>query len=178
MSAELIAKKYAKVLLEVEEKKNLKEDLEALKALSKSLNIAEIAKVVESPLISNNKKFELFIKPFEKKLGKNLYKLLELMAQKGRLNIIPTLSDILSLELKKEENRYQGVVEADKKLSKAEMKKLQSVLSKYSGAEIELKQISDKSDGLKVKVEELGLELNYSRSKLKRELLEYIQKAL
>ncbi len=111
-------------------------------------------------------------------MGKNLYKLLELMSQKGRLDIVPVLADILSSELKRRENRYQGVVEADKKLSKSEIKKLQDVLKKYSGAEISLNQIDDKSDGLKVKVDELGLELNYSKAKLKSELLEFIQKAL
>jgi F-type H+-transporting ATPase subunit delta len=178
MSAELIAKKYAKVLLDIDGEKELKANLLALKALGQSLSQPDIAKTVESPLIPNSKKFELFIKPLEKKLGKNLYKLLELMSQKGRLDIVPVLADILSSELKRRENRYQGVVEADKKLSKSEIKKLQDVLKKYSGAEISLNQIDDKSDGLKVKVDELGLELNYSKAKLKSELLEFIQKAL
>jgi F-type H+-transporting ATPase subunit delta len=178
MSAELIAKKYAKVLIELESEKELKGSLDALKALSATLSEPKVKDIISSPLVSNAQKFELFIKPLEKKLDKNLYKLLELMSQKGRLGIIPMLLDIVSSELKKRANRYQGVVEADKKLSKDDIKKLQNILKKHSGADIELKQINSKSDGLKVKVDELGLELNYSKSRLKSELLEYIQKAL
>ncbi len=178
MSAELIAKKYAKVLIDIESEKELKSSLDELKALATTLSEPKASTIVASPLVSNAQKFEIFIKPLEKKLNKNLYKLLELMSQKGRLGIIPLLLDIVSSEIKKRSNRYEGVVEADKKLSKDDIKKLQNILKKYSGADIELKQINSKSDGLKVKVDELGLELNYSKSRLKSELLEYIQKAL
>jgi F-type H+-transporting ATPase subunit delta len=178
MSAELIAKKYAKVLIEIEKEGDLKSDLVALEALSKSLENGEVAEMITSPLVSNSQKFEIVVKPLEKKISKNLFSILEIMSQKGRLGITPILKDILSLELKKQSNAYEGEIEADKKLAKGDIKKLQEILSNYSGAKITLTQTNSKSDGLKVKVEELGLELNYSKSKLKNELLEFIQKAL
>jgi F-type H+-transporting ATPase subunit delta len=178
MSTELIAKRYAKVLIDIDDEKGLKSNLETLKNLSNALNEPKIRTLIDSPLVSNGKKFELFIKPLEGKIGKNLYRLLELMSQKGRLNIIPLLLDILSSELKRKSNRYEGVVEADKKLSGSDIKKLQNILQKHSGATIELKQIESEGDGLKVRVDELGLELNYSKERLKSDLLDFIQKAL
>ncbi len=82
MSAELIAKKYAKVLIDIENAKSLNEDLKVLKALSDALENREVAEVVNSPLRHNSKKFELFIEPLKSKMGKNLYKLLKLMVKK------------------------------------------------------------------------------------------------
>jgi F-type H+-transporting ATPase subunit delta len=178
MSAELIAKKYAKVLIEIENQNELKSSLQVLEMISKTLAEPKVAEIISSPLISNSKKFEIFLKPLEGKISKNLFSILKIMSQKGRLPIIPILKDILSSELRKQSNSFEGEVKADKELNKTELKKLQDILSKYSGSKIVLKQIDKKSDGLKVRVDELGLELNYSKYRVKNELLEYIQKAL
>jgi len=45
------------------------------------------------------------------------------LSQKGRLPIIPILKDILSSELRKQSNSFEGEVKADKELNKTELKK-------------------------------------------------------
>ncbi len=175
---ELIAKRYAKALMECSSSKELKAQLAALTALKKLLESPEVAELVASPLVSGEKKFELLVAPLKKKIDGKLYNLLHLMSEKGRLNLLPDLADILAFELKKQSNRYEGIVEADDALEKAEIKRLEKILKKYSGAEIALEQINKKSDGLHVAVEDLGLELSVSKSRIKADLLDFIQKAL
>ena len=175
---ELIAKRYAKALMESSSAKELKAQLAALIALRKALRTEAYAEVVSSPLVSGSKKFELLIQPLEGKVDGKLFNLLRLMSEKGRLDLIPDLTEILAFELKRESNRFDGTVEADDALAKEELARLEGILGKYSGAEIRLKQISKNGDGLHVAVEDLGLELSVSKSRIKSDLLDFIQRAL
>ncbi len=175
---ELIAKRYAKALMECSSSKELKSQLATLSALKKSLESPEVAELVASPLVSGEKKFELLVAPLKKKIDGKLYNLLHLMSEKGRLDLLPDLAEILAFELKKQSNRFEGTVEADDALEKAEIKRLEKILKHYSGAEIQLKQSDKQSDGLHVAVEDLGLELSVSKSRIKADLLDFIQKAL
>ena len=175
---ELIAKRYAKALMESSSAKELKAQLTALNALRKALQKEEYAEVVASPLVPAGKKFELLIQPLEGKIDAKLYNLLRLMSEKGRLDLIPDLAEILAFELKRKSNRFDGVVEADDALAKEELARLETVLEKYSGAKIQLKQTGKSGDGLHVAVEDLGLELSVSKSRIKSDLLDFIQRAL
>ncbi|WP_457605662.1 F0F1 ATP synthase subunit delta [Nitratifractor sp.] len=175
---ELIAKRYAKALMEVASAEELKASLTALRAIQKSLEEKELAEIVASPLVSGEEKFSLVVEPLKGKLPEKLFNLLHLMSEKGRLNLLPTLAEILSFELKREENRYEGIVEADEALSEKELKRIAKVLKHYSGAEVQLKQVSESGDGLYVAVEDLGLELSISKSRIKADLLDFIQRAL
>lgn len=175
---ELIAKRYAKALMEVSSSKELKEQLAALQSLRKVLALPESVEVVESPLVSGSKKFTLLIEPLEGKIDQKLFNLLRVMSEKGRLDLVSDLADILAFEVKREKNSFEGVVEADEELKKDEIKRLEKVLNRYSGSEIKLKQINTSGDGLYVAVEDLGLELSISKSRIKSDLLDFIQRAL
>jgi F-type H+-transporting ATPase subunit delta len=100
------------------------------------------------------------------------------MSEKGRLDLVPELTGILAFESKKLSNKFEGTVEADEALPKGELKRLEEVLAKYSGAKIKLKQTSTSGDGLRVSVEDLGLELSFSKARVKSDLLDFIQRAL
>ncbi|WP_292654432.1 F0F1 ATP synthase subunit delta [Nitratifractor sp.] len=175
---ELIAKRYAKALQELIPEKELPAQLQVLRQLEDSLNDPKAKELVRSPLVRGDEKFRLLVEPLKKKVDPRLYRLLEIMSEKGRLDLVPALNAILDYEIKRLKNRFEGTVEADSKLPKEKVAELESLLGDYSGAKIKLKQTGDKTDGLKVEVEDLGLELNVSKSRLKAELLDFIQRAL
>ncbi|ADV45714.1 F0F1 ATP synthase subunit delta [Nitratifractor salsuginis] len=175
---ELIAKRYAKALSEIVGVEKLPEILATLEALESLFSREETEEILRSPLVSRDEKYRLFIEPLKGKIDENLFRLLEIMNEKGRLDLLPTLTGILDREIKRIENHYSGTVEADKKLPKKKMESLEKVLSRYSGAKIDLKQSDKTCDGLKVAVDDLGLELNVSRARIKSELLDFIQRAL
>jgi F-type H+-transporting ATPase subunit delta len=175
---ELIAKRYAKALMELVPDKELPAVLAALRELQKSFTAPEAAELIASPLVGHARKFDLLIAPLKKKIDGRLYRLLELMSEKGRLDLVPQLAEILAFEIKKRGNKFEGTVEADEALPKEEIKRLEEVLAKYSGAKIKLKQIGKSGDGLRVSVEDLSLELNFSKTRVKSDLLDFIQRAL
>ena len=174
----LIAKKYAKALLELEGI-SLEETQKQIDAIAKVINSnSEIKTFLQSPLVNNETKYKAIVEPIKDKLHPKILALLELMAQKGRLSLIPELSSILSKEIMIKSNKFTGIVESNEDIEETLIKKLEKKLALYSGAEIRLKFIKDSIDGVKVEVSDLGLELNFSRESVKRALLEHIQKAL
>jgi len=174
----LIAKKYAKALMELDGI-SLSDVSEQLNAISKIITSdSSVKEFLNSPLVKSDKKYEALIAPIADKLDKKIVALLELMSQKGRLNLIPELTQLLSKEIMAKENKFTGVVESNEKIDKSLLKKLEKKLSKYSGAKISLKAKKSDLDGIKAEVSDLGLELNFSKASVKSALLEHIQKAL
>jgi len=175
---ELIAKRYAKALMELVPSKELSGLLKSLEVIEKAFSSPEAAELIASPLVNATRKFELLVAPLDEKVDNRLYRLLVIMSEKGRLDLIPALTEILAYEIKKQSNKFEGTVEADEALPKEELKRLEEVLGTYSGAKIKLKQTSKNGDGLRVSVEDLGLELSFSKTRVKSDLLDFIQRAL
>ena len=174
----LIAKKYAQALLEIDGI-NLDEVLNELSAIAALIQSDEsIKEFVNSPLVKNDAKYQALIAPIEDKLDKKVANLLKLMAQKGRLSLIPDLVYFLSQEIKIRKNSFSGVVESSEDIDKSLIEKLEKKLSIYSNAKVTLESKKSDIDGIKVEVNDLGLELNFSKSSVKNALIEHIQKAL
>ena len=174
----LIAKKYAKALLEIDGL-SLDDVLNQLKSISEVITSnANVEEFLNSPLIKSDKKYEAVIAPVADKLDKKVAALLELMAQKGRLSLIPELTNLLSKEIMIKNNKFTGVVESNEAIDTSLIEKLEKKLASYSGAEIKLESKKSDLDGIKVEVSDLGLELNFSKQSVKDALLEHIQKAL
>ncbi len=175
---ELIAKRYAVALLELSDSKVLQNQIASLENMVEALATDRIKEIVESPLVSNSDKFKSLVEPLKGSIDDTLYKLIAVMSQKGRLNLLPELLDIIKFEMKKRSNEFEGTIESDKSLTNRDIKNLEKTLQRYSGAKITLKKVGETEDGIRVKVEDLGLELNFSKSRVKADLLAYIQQAI
>jgi len=174
----LIAKKYAKALMEKSDKKDIAGYLDILKAVVDAFSDEKISEVIGSPLIDKEKKGDLILSALGKKPDSTLVNLIRLMAQKNRLGLIPEMVSIMEFELKKASNKFEGTVYSDEKLSDDSVKKLEKSLASYSGAQISLSQSLNEQPGIKVEIEDLGIELGFSREKVKQALIDHIQKAL
>ena len=174
----LIAKKYAKALLELKDI-SLDDTLSELNAISETITSdREVEEFLNSPIVKSDKKYEALIAPIADKLDKKVSALLKLMAQKGRLSLIPELTNLLSKEIMIKDNNFTGTIESNEELDSSLVEKLEKKLESYSGAKIKLNSQKSDLDGIKVEVSDLGLELNFSKQSVKNALLEHIQKAL
>ena len=174
----LIAKKYAKALLELKDI-DLNKTLSELSVIAKVItNNKEVETFLNSPLVKSDKKYEALISPIADKLDKKVVNLLELMAQKGRLALIPDLANLLSKEMMLKSNEFTGTVESSDDIDSSLIEKLEKKLAAYSGSTIKLESKKSDLDGIKVEVSDLGLELSFSKQSVKNALLEHIQKAL
>jgi F-type H+-transporting ATPase subunit delta len=174
----LIAKKYAKALIESSDDKKLAGYMEILGAVANSFGDSAVLEAIKSPLIEKDKKSEIVMAALGKKPDAALANLIKLMAQKNRLDLIPDVVSIIAFEQKKASNKFEGTIYSDEKLSDDSVAKLEKSLASYSGADIKLNRSDSDQPGIKVEIEDLGIELGFSREKVKQALIDHIQKAL
>ncbi len=175
---ELVAKRYAKALMEIEGGAKIEVFIQALEGIASALEEPKAKEIIASPLVATDEKTALITEALGAKADPILLELVKVMGEKGRLSLIPDLTAILKFEKKKESNSFVGKVESRNALGTAELQSLEEALSKHSGAKIMLEQVESDLNGVKVEVEDLGLELNFSKDRVKASLLDYIQKAL
>ncbi len=173
----LIAKKYAKALME-KAGNNLDKYIDILRAVADSFKDKEIKETILSPLVDRDQKADMLLAALGKKPDAALVNLIKLMAQKNRLDLIPEMVEIISFEQKKASNKFEGIVYSDEDLTQDSINKLEKSLERYSGAEIKLEQQKSEQPGIKVEIDDLGIELGFSRERVKQALIDHIQKAL
>jgi len=172
---ELIAKRYVTALSSVSN--NIESIAETLNALTKVIKEEEIKVLLTSPIISSDKKTELILSSVDK-TDDTLINFIKILGENKRLDLIPAISKVLNSELQKLSNQYEGVLRSKEVLSENELVKLESSLKKYTGSTIKLQQEQTDLDGLRVSVDDLGIEVNFSKQRVKEQLIDFIKKSL
>jgi len=172
---ELIAKRYASALLSVS--KDIKGISEVLNVLTEAMSSEEVMTTLTSPIISSEEKTEMILSTISDD-DMTLVNFIKVLGENKRLDLIPAIAKVLNAELQKESNQYEGVLKSSKKLGKEELGELEKALKKYTGSKIKLKQEKTDLDGLRVSVDDLGIEVNFSKQRVKEQLIDFIKKSL
>jgi F-type H+-transporting ATPase subunit delta len=173
---ELIAKRYAKALSMAT--KDVKSLVAKLDVLSEALSNKEVSEVLLSPIVDSDKKTDMVLSVLKKDKDGILKNFIKVLGEKKRLDLIPAITKVLNAEIQKESNVYEGVLKSSKELDEKEIKKLEKTLSNYTGAKIKLNQEKSELDGLRVSVDDLGIEVNFSKERVKEQLIDFIKKSL
>jgi len=172
---ELIAKRYAKALSSVS--KDLPGILEVLNVLSEVVKSAEIKSTLTSPIISSENKTAMILSA----LGDGdvtLVNFIKILGENGRLDLIPAITKVLNSDQQRVSNEYEGVLKSASSLDEAELSNLEGTLKKYTGSTIKLTQEKGDFDGIRVSVDDLGIEVNFSKQRVKEQLIDFIKKSL
>ncbi|HHD80933.1 MAG TPA: F0F1 ATP synthase subunit delta [Campylobacterales bacterium] len=174
---ELIAKRYVKALLEVistEQKSSFGEVLNSISSLFSDGNIIE---KINSPLISSSDKTAFILEAIPED-NISMVNFIKILGENNRLNLIPTIASSLNQELQKERNEYEGIVTSSNELDGTELTDLENSLKTYTGSTIKLTQQKSDLDGIKVTVDDLGIEVNFSKQRVKEQLIDFITKSI
>jgi F-type H+-transporting ATPase subunit delta len=174
---ELIARRYVNALSDVATSEQKAVYSEVLNAISGLFEDEKMAERLTSPLISSSDK-TAFVLDGLKGADSNLENFIKILGENGRLELIPAIAKTLNQELQKESNNYDGVVTSSNTLSDADIADLQESLKKYTGSTIKLTQVQSDLEGIKVAVEDLGIEVNFSKQRVKEQLIDFITKSL
>ena len=174
---ELVAKRYVNALSEVASSEQKAEYSVILNTIAELLKDDKIAERLTSPLISSTQK-TAFVLDGIKGSDSNLENFIKILGENSRLDLIPTIARSLNQELQKESNNYEGTVTASNTLSDADIENLQNSLKTYTGSTIKLRQVQSDLEGIKVTVEDLGIEVNFSKQRVKEQLIDFITKSL
>ncbi|WP_309497963.1 F0F1 ATP synthase subunit delta [Sulfurovum sp.] len=172
---ELIAKRYVKALSSVSN--NISAIAEVLNQLTEAIQTEEVKSALKSPMLSDAKKTEMILSAVSDD-DKILVNFIKILGENKRLDLIPAIAKVLNADLQKESNQYEGVLKSSKKLAKEELSELEKTLKKYTGSKIKLTQEKTDLDGLRVSVDDLGIEVNFSKQRVKEQLIDFIKKSL
>jgi len=173
---ELIAKRYATALSSVS--KDIASISEVLNLLTEAINIDEVKTVLTSPIVAAEKKTEMILSALDKQADATLINFIKILGENKRLELIPAIAKVLNADLQKKSNQYEGVLKSKETLADEELSKLEETLKKYTGSKIKLIQEKTDLDGLRVSVDDLGIEVNFSKQRVKEQLIDFIKRSL
>lgn len=174
----LIAQKYAKAIFATKNDTLISEFAEVLNNLSSVFASSKsIVCTLNSPLLSDENKIKAIVDALGSKVDLKVINFIKLLGENKRLSLIPAISKIINSKLQNQTNNYQGVVYSNKKLDKSEMSQLEKTLSIHTGSTISLKEINSDIEGIKVSVDDLGIEVNFSKQRVKDQLIDFINQA-
>jgi len=172
---ELIAKRYAQALSSVS--KDLPGTLEVLNVLSEVISSSEIKSTLTSPIISSESKTEMILSALSDD-DVTLVNFIKVLGENRRLDLIPAITKVLNTDQQRVSNEYEGVLKSASSLDEAALADLEETLKKYTGSTIKLTQEKSDLEGLRVSVDDLGIEVNFSKQRVKEQLIDFIKKSL
>ncbi|MFV0482099.1 MAG: F0F1 ATP synthase subunit delta [Campylobacteraceae bacterium] len=176
MSSE-IAKKYVKALMQSFDEKKLKTVEDMLGEITTAFNDTKFITILSSTDIKETRKRELILSFLDTK-DEKIINFFSLLSENGRLLLIPAIFDELKLQISIKHNIFVGKVISDTKVPAEKVKELENSFSKKFGATIKLESVVSDYPGIKIQLDDLGIESSFSLDRLKAQLTEHILKAI
>ena len=175
---DLVAKRYVKALIDGR-------DSNAITAISNELNVISSAfadekfnSIVSSPEVTVSSKVDLVISLVEAAKDESLSNFIKLLGEKRRLPLLPLIAKELNSQIAKMNNSYVGVVYTNQELSNDYVSSIEEQFSKKFDVKLSLSQNVCDYDGIKVDIDGLGIEISFSKERLKSQLIDHILKAV
>jgi F-type H+-transporting ATPase subunit delta len=173
---ELIAKRYATALSSVS--KDIKGIANVLNVLTEVITTEDVKTALTSPIVPAEKKTEMILSALGNDVDTTLVNFIKILGENKRLDLIPAITKVLNSDVQKASNEYEGVLRSNKILDAAALSELEETLKKYTGSTIKLTQEKSDLDGLRVVVDDLGIEVNFSKQRVKEQLIDFIKRSL
>ena len=177
MSDKIIAKRYAAALIKAAEGGELEKMAKLLGETTALYTNRKFIEIIKSPLIASKEKSDLILSALSDKPQK-LVNLVMVLAEKGRLLTLPAVAEELRSVIAAQKQCYGGLVHAAKPLAKKQLDDLAATLSKRLGTKIELDQSEKSYEGVKVSIGDLGLEVDFSKTQIRSQILGHILRGL
>jgi F-type H+-transporting ATPase subunit delta len=175
---ELIAKRYVKALNDSLDTDAITAASDIFQGLAAAFENKKFLHVIENRDVPNSQKEELLLDAVKNANSDKLNNFIKLLVENGRINIIPAISIELTKQISRINKSYGGKVYSDTDIDAVTLEGISKGLGKKMDATISLEMIKNDFDGIKVEVEDLGVEVNFSKSRLNAQLIEHILKAI
>jgi len=176
--SELVAKRYIKALKSNMDDKALGSLSEVFSVLALSFKDEKFINIISNPGVSSQDKTNILLDAVKSVKSEKVNNFIKLLGENNRLNIIPSLSVALKKDIAQSTKTYQGVVSSNSDIDSSVVKNLGDGLGKKYNSNITLDFVKSEFDGVKVDVEDLGIEINFSKSRINDQIIEHIVKAI
>ncbi|MEA2100794.1 MAG: F0F1 ATP synthase subunit delta [Campylobacterota bacterium] len=175
---ELIAKRYIKAIKSSSDIATLNNMCEIFSVIAESFNNDKFIQIINNPDVSQNQKSDILLDAVKSAESKEVENLIKLLAEHNRLGIIPALAEVMRKDLALTSKTYTGLVYSDSDIDAKIIENLGNGLGNKFGSNISLTFVKNDFDGIKVDVEDLGIEINFSKTRINNQIIEHIVKAI
>jgi len=175
---ELIAKKYIKALKTGSDIASMQNITEVFSALADSFADEKFVNILVNPHVSANDKSDILlaaVKPASSDVVNNLIKLL---VENKRIEVIPAIARGLKKYIADTTKTFDGVIYSNSDIDSKVIADLNNGLNKKFDSTIALNFVKNDFNGIKVEVEGLGVEINFSKDRIDSQIIEHIIKAI
>jgi len=175
---DLIAKRYIKALKQGSNTKSLQIVSDIFSELALSFNDENFTSIINNPSVKTQDKSNIILDSVASAKSEVLNNLIKLLSEHNRLNIIPAIAQELKKDLAQTNKKYTGVIYSDEKITAKVMKDLSTGLGAKYDSKITLSFVQNDFNGIKVDVEDLGIEINFSKTRINNQIIDHIVKAI
>ena len=175
---ELIAKRYIKALKYGSDLESMQTMTTIFSALAESFKNDKFVSIIDNPNVDVNDKSKILLDAVKEAGSKRINNFIKLLVENKRINIIPAIASELKKDVAKSTKNYEGVIYSDTDIDTKLIDQLGAGLSKKFDSKISLVFIKNDFNGIKVDVEGLGIEINFSKDRIDSQIIEHIIKAI
>jgi len=175
---ELIAKKYIKALKEGSDLKYMQSAGSVFSSLAKAFEDEKFVSIVSNPEVNLSEKTEILLEAVKPMKSQKMDNLIKLLVEHKRINIIPAMAEELQKDIADATKTYTGNVFSNSDIDAKVIDELSKGLSVKFDSNISLEFVKNDFNGLKVEVEGLGIEINFSKDRIDSQIIEHIIKAI
>ncbi|WP_299546547.1 F0F1 ATP synthase subunit delta [uncultured Helicobacter sp.] len=175
---DLIAKRYIKALANSALQKELEEIALFLGKLAGANAISKFREIIESPYVTIEQKVDFILKNIlDNTANVKFVNFVKVLAEHKRLNLFEELYAELSSHLAALNKEYIAQLVVNESYEDSILKEIESSFSKKLGVNLLLKQQVVANAGIRLVVEDLGVEVSFSQEKFINDLRNHILKA-
>jgi len=175
---ELIAKKYIKALKEGSDLEYIRGAHSLFSSLAQAFKDEKFVSIIENPNVSLEDKSNILLDAVKVMKSEKMDNFVKLLVEHKRINIIPAIANELEKDIANTTKTYGGKVYSNNTIDAKMLKKLSQGLSKKFDSNISLEFVKNDFNGIKVEVEGLGIEINFSKDRIDSQIIEHIIKAI
>jgi F-type H+-transporting ATPase subunit delta len=175
---DLVAKRYVKALVDGRNSETIIAISGMLNVISSAFADGKFNSIVSSPEIAVASKVDLIISLCDAANDETLKNFIKILGEKRRLGLLPFIAKELDSQIAKMNNSYVGVVYTNQELSNDYVSSIEKQFSKKFDVKLSLSQNVCDYDGIKVDIDGLGVEISFSKERLKSQLIDHILKAV
>ena len=173
-----VAKKYVKALILALDASEFDRASDEFKKLASAFSIPKFNFIIDSPMIDAKSKVEFLLSLIDDSSNKKLGNFLLLLSQRQRLHLIPEISKEFEYQKAIRDAKYKGIISGNIDITPAQKSELESKFSNKFDVKVEFETIKNDFNGIKIELDDLGVEVSFSIDRLKAQMSEYILKVI
>lgn len=174
----MIAKRYVQSLVGVLDSSSLDNTSDLFAVLATAFDDSKFLQIMNSNDIASSAKTTLILGMVESAKSSEINNLIKLLGENGRLILIPAIAKELKRQIGSIKRVYTGRIYSVSKIDQATIDSIAHDLGTKMDASISLKSVASECDGVRVVVDGLNIEIDFSKSRLNAQITEHILKAI